>query len=176
MSSTELGDVDAFVAVEPVTGELLELEAATPEALVEALDQIADYLDRIAGYKAEIVGEIARRADRRGERRTELGGYVFEVNPPTVDTYNVGELQAALAPFVADGRLDQVAVERLVRYPQPKRPPPEVAKSELGKLWKSNDRELLAALARVRQRGTPKRTARIVERPINASCAEEPAT
>ncbi len=158
--------------VSPITGEVLELETARPAQIVDALDAIADLLDRISEHKAELVEELARRADRRGERKTELGGYTVEVNPPTEDHYSVRELREALAPFVEKGTIDQALVYRLIRHPPPTPKPPAVAKRELDKLWKSDDRELLAALAGVRQRAKTKRTAKIIGRPVNATAEE----
>lgn len=163
-------------AVHPVTGELLDLRGSSAVVLADALEELGRHYDALADFKAAIVGEVCRRADKMNARTVELDGVKWEVNAPTADTYNLGELLAALRPFTEgdDPTLDPSILDTVVRRPPPKPPSPEVDKRELGKLWKSDDRELLAALARVRQRGAPKRTAKVLARPVDTTAEELP--
>lgn len=169
MFSTEV----VAASVHPATGEVLALGALDGADLGAVVDEMEDLAGRVADYKRELVAEVARRADQANARKVDLGGYVFEVNAPTENTYDVGDVLAELQPFVGAGVITPAVLEDVIRRPPPKPSPPAVDLRKINTLWKSDNAELLAALARARRRAPTRRTARIVSRPVNATAEED---
>ena len=168
MPSTE-----AVHVMHPATGEVLDLAHLDGGDLGAVVDELADLAGRVDDCKRELVAEVARRADQANARKVDLGGYVFEVNAPTSDAYDVGDVLAELQPFVGAGVITAAVLEDVIRRPPPKPSPPAVDLRKINTLWKSDNAELLAALARARRRAPTRRTARIVSRPVNATAEEE---
>lgn len=161
----------------PITGEVLDLTELAPDTLADELERLRDARDRLTYYGQAIAAEVARRADARGRRRVDLGGTTFEVNAPTEDHYSPTDLLIALEPFVEAGVLARALVDELVVTPPPPPPPaPRVDRRRVAVLWRSDNRELLAALARVRRRVPTTRTAKIVQRATPATATEETPT
>jgi hypothetical protein len=161
-------------AIVPATGEVVELAERSPDELATMIDQAGDLLDAVHQFRQAVVDEVARRADARGKRTVELDGVTFEVNAPTEDVYDVGLLEAALAPLIADETIAAELVAELVVTPDPKPQPPRVDRRRVNALLKSDDRRLLAALAKARRRVPTKRTAKVTGRAVEATVVEEP--
>ncbi len=170
MSSTE---VTVLPFIHPATGEAFFLADLDGADLGAVVDELADLAGRVDDCKRELVAEVSRRADQSNARKVELGGYVFEVNAPTADTYDVGDVLAELEPFIGAGVITAAVLEDVIRRPPPKPSPPAVDLRRINTLWKSDNAELLAALARARRRAPTLRTARIVSRPVNATAEED---
>lgn len=163
---------DRAMIVHPATGETVVASELKGSDLAQLLEDSSTLYDMLRQFKASIVTEVARRADMRGERKTELDGIVFEVNAPTEDQYEVEDLRATLQPLVDSSVIDQQLLDALIVMPTPKPPSPRVDRRRLKSLMASDNRELLAALAQARTRVVNQRTAKIVGKTVEATAEE----
>lgn len=158
----------------PATGEVLDLLAPAPD-LLDALEDVRRLADALGDYRRAIELELVRRIDARGKRKTEVDGCVLETNPPTEDEYDPADVRRELEPLVAAGVVDRELLESIVVQPPPPEPvpPPErVDKRVVNALKSSDNRELLAALARARRRKTNDRKLKVLGRPVEATAEE----
>jgi hypothetical protein len=161
--TTETQAANGVLAVIPVTGEVVAQTATTTE-LVAALELIDSYVDDLRDVRQTLVDEAARRLDANGVRSAEVGDLKLATNPPAEDRYDVRRLRENLEPLIEAGKLDAALLDALIVTPDPKPVEPRVDRRRLNVLLKSDDRELLAALAGARDRVTTRRTLKI-ERP-----------
>jgi hypothetical protein len=148
------------------SGEVVNLRELTGAGLADLMENLDDaYLD-LAAYKAELVREVARRADKAGARTATIDGVTFEVNAPTEEAYSVDVLREKLKPLVDAGELDASTAEALITRPKPKVEPERVDKRKLNVLKRSDNRRLLAALAAARTVNPTRRTAKVVQRVV----------
>jgi hypothetical protein len=173
MSDLELaGDAGGF-AHNPTTGEAIDLHgpAVTIADELELIDQATDALK---DYRGVLVRELARRADNKAARKVTVDGLQYEVNAPTEDVYTLEAINRELEPLVSSGDVDAEILESLVRYPpRPPAPAPAVDKRRLNALLASDNRILLSALARARQRRTNTRTVKVLARIVEATAEED---
>jgi hypothetical protein len=157
----------------PTTGELTTLDAPAPE-LADELEHLRSIRANLGAFERRIVEELAHRADLQNKRTVEVDGVCYVTNAPTEDAYMLEDVQRELGVLVDAGELDKRIVESLVRYPQPAGPPPPALdRRRLAALLKTDDRKVLAALARARRRRTNTRTVRIIARAVDATATEE---
>lgn len=177
----------AGVAINPATGEALELEAATADRLFDELAAVGDLQAELGNHRRRVELELARRADARNERTVTLDGCDYTVNAPTEDVIDVEPILEQAAVFerraddaVVAGNQEAAALygerahllRRLIVTPPPARPPARVDKRAYARLAKSDDRELLGALAAARRRVPTKRTVTLKARVLNTTAEE----
>lgn len=120
MTSTDL------VAVNPATGEAIDLVDATDEQLAAAVDGLADLQGRLKDFGGELDAELLGRLDRRASWTVRVGdpadGVQYEISAasPTAGTegYDVAKLEGELDGLIARRTIDpagaEVALERTV--------------------------------------------------------------
>lgn len=162
----------------PTTGQVLNLLELTPVELADLLErELPAIRGRLADFADLVRLETVRRVDATGDRKADLGGVAFEVNRAVEETYAYADLVAELEPLIQAGKIDRAILATLTRHPprppQPRQPPPAVDKVKLNSLIKSTDnRELLAALAKARRRHYPARTVKIVGRAVESTAVD----
>lgn len=160
------------VVVSPLTGTIVALDAPATD-LLGALDELKDLLNRAGDYRRALEGELVRRIDARGKRKAEVDGCILETNPPTEDLYEADAVRRELEPLVEAGVVDRELLDELIVTPPPApAPAPRVDKRVVNTLKSSDNRELLAALARARNRVTKSRTLKVLGRPVEGTAEE----
>lgn len=191
MTETHRTDLEpaaaAAVAVNPATGQTIELAAARVDELFDELELTGDLASELGNHRRRLELELARRADALNERTVTLDGCDYTVNAPTEDVVDVADLRAEIARFTTAAEValeagDEVGHARacqraellrgLITYPPPAKPAPRVDKRAYARLAKSDDRELLGALAAARRRVPTKRTVKLKARAVNATAEE----
>lgn len=145
-----MSDTVVNVIANPATGEVIDLDNADSVELAQALAELAFLLTDVDLFRHSLVDELARRLDRENRRSAELGPFKVETNPPTEEVYTPDSVRRELGPLVEEGLLAPEVLHRLITLPTPRPPSPRVDKREVGKLKRSDDRRILAALARAR--------------------------
>lgn len=156
----------------PATGELVNVLAPAPE-LLAVIDGIEEHLERVHAFRRELEAELVRRVDATGARTADVDGCKLEVNPPTEDVYTVEAIRRELTPLEQAGTIEPGILHALIRYSTPPPPRPAVDKRVVNTLKSSDNTELLAALARARQRRNLNRTVKVKSRPTEATATEE---
>ena len=109
----------------PITGEVVDLKAASIPALAATFDGLAQFELQIRSAKRELSDEVARRLDYFGRRSFEDNGWRVEVNAPTEREYDIDELRATLTELVAEGTISDEKAKACIRWT------PEVVWSEV---------------------------------------------
>jgi hypothetical protein len=98
----------------PLTGELVDLAAATTTDLAIERDEVRTARDAISTWAKAIDQELTDRLDREAKRSATVGGYKLTVTAPTVRQTDEIGLRAALLKLVDDGVLSDAAVDAAV--------------------------------------------------------------
>lgn len=170
--STDLTTPAEGVIVHPATSETINPRELNGNDLAQLLEDVRTMSAMVYEFRDALVAEVCRRADMTGQRTIELHGCKFEVNAPTEDVYEPEHVRAQLEPLVESGVIDQSMIDHLIVRPEPKPPAERVDKRRLNAILKTDDRELLHALSLARVRVVNRRTAKLIERPTEATAEE----
>lgn len=151
----------ALVAIDPVTGEILDLKALTTTDLAEATERARGLIDEVFGFRQRIVDEVSRRMDRENSRSAVVGSLKITTNAPVKESYPIAPLRAALQALVDADVLEASVIDRVITEADPKPPEPKVAARELNKLKGHDDQRVAAAIGAVRQRDPQRRTLKV---------------
>lgn len=160
--------------VHPVTGRGIDLAAPAPE-LLDELDAVDELLRDVRRYRDAVQDALVRRVDGQGKRTALVDGCKLQVNPPTEDHYHPDAVRRELVPLVQAGKVPRETLDALIVQPPPPEPapPPErVDKTVVNTLKASDNRELLAALARARSRTENRRSLKVLGRPVEATAED----
>lgn len=156
-------ELERTTAINPATAEVIDLANASERDLGVELAGVSRLVEALNAYCRDLAEEVARRADRRNERKVKVPGLgVLEVNAPTSESYDVGGLLAAFRPLVDAGVVDRELVDNLIDRKAPVTPAPSVRKVEVNKLKRHADPRVLAALAEARTISPNRRTAKVI--------------
>lgn len=173
---TDLAELpeDALVVVNPATGQIVAYEQARADALFDELATARQIREALDNFQATLETELARRADRLNARTVTLDGCDYKVNAPTMDIYSVDVLLGEAAALQARGDRDAAELLRSVisQPPPAPPPPPRVDKRAVNRLMKTDNRHVLAALARARRRVATKRTVILTARAVDSTAEE----
>lgn len=114
MSTTDL-------AVNPFTGEALELRDAAIDDLARFLDDIKDYRSRLQEAQSLVSREVLRRQDQAASWTTRAGGFVLKgASPAPSEEFDALALRSELLGLVDEGALSieavDAAVETIITY------------------------------------------------------------
>lgn len=98
-------------AINPLTGEIVDLAAATTTDLAVERDEIRAARDRLGTWAKAVDAELTARLDKEAKRSATVGDYKLQVTGPTVKhTDEVGG-RAAMLKLVEEGVLSEAAVD-----------------------------------------------------------------
>lgn len=149
---------DAGLAIDPASGEVINLTEDSTPSLVAAEQRVRALVAELGRYRQSIVDEVAHRLDKLNRRSDDVGEWVIETNPPATDEYLIDVLRDEFTRLAKADVVDDELVRRIIRKAPPKPPEPKVDKREINKLKSSEDRRILVALAKARQRKPNTRT------------------
>lgn len=153
------------VILNPASGEVIDLDAADLPALAAQVDRVGEMFGNLGLFRQALVDEAAKRLDRLNARKDVVGDYVIETNAPTTATYTIEAVRNQLRDLIAEGILDESVLDRVIVQDPPKAPPPKLAKVELNKLARHEDRRVAGALARARTVAPQRRTLTVKRKP-----------
>jgi len=101
-------------ALNPVTGELLDLATAQTIELAQTLDGIGEAHRALADFESQVSEECLRRMDSGATWTLHEGAYTLSAPSPTAGTvdYPPDALEEALSGLVAEGRIEASAAAR----------------------------------------------------------------
>ena len=98
-------------AVDPLSGELVDLAAQTTTDLAEARDRVREVRDRVSSWARSLDEEITARLDFENTRSARVGEWEVKTTAPTVRETDVEALRAKLWDLVCEGVLSEAAVD-----------------------------------------------------------------
>lgn len=111
---TTLPAAQPTYAVNPLTGEAVELATATTDVLAAHRDAIRDARDALNAWAAQLDTELTARLDHEAKRSAMVGGYVIKATAPTVRETDEMALRAALEELRDEGVISAAAVDNAV--------------------------------------------------------------
>lgn len=161
----------ADVVVNPGTGSYVGLDAPAPE-LVRFMHEAKALAADVTNAAKEAERELIRRLDARQARTAELDGAKLETNKPVDDVYDAVALRQELEELVAAGTIARELVDELVVEPAPAPPAPRVDKRVANRIMAGDNRELMAVVARHRQRLPQSRKLTVKSMPVEGTAEE----
>lgn len=125
------------VAVNPATGEAVDLKRDATDLLAAERRRVTELRDELSRYAAFIDAELTARLDKENTRSAEVGGYRIETKAPTTLTFEPGALATAVLDLVAEGLLGESVVEKVLN-PQPDK----INRREVDKLLRHADKRV----------------------------------
>lgn len=98
-------------AVDPLSGELVDLAAQTTTDLAEARDRVREVRDAVSSWARSLDEEITARLDFEARRSVEVGGWKVESQSPTLWETDTSALHEALTVLVNEGVLSPHALD-----------------------------------------------------------------
>ena len=151
-------------ALDPITGEVLELGLRDSEHLAEFRDRLGELKRVIDATLVEVDSELTNRLDVDNRRSSRFGPWEVKTEAPLATVWDVGHLGLELEALVQAGKLSRAAANAAL-VPQP-RPAPKPSAAELKKLLAHADPDVVDAVEacrhaepRPRRRVTVKQTA-----------------
>ena len=162
----------------PLTGEVLIIDLATPAGLAQFRDWLGDLKRQIDATLVDVDAQITAGLDRDNVRSGRLGDWEVVTEAPLETVWDVAALTLALEALVTAGRLTRAAAAAALEQPKP--PPPKPRARELAKLLGHADPDVVDAIdacrraqPRKRRRVTVKRTAPAQRRMSGAQGPQE---
>ncbi len=113
--------IPAYLPVPYSSGEVISPRDLTNEQLAEALDTTKLFkMTDLAPFERGLKDEALRRMDARaasgeaGAWTMRVEGYKLEGDSPNQTDYDVDRLKAALEDLVAEGKLGQEAIDKVI--------------------------------------------------------------
>lgn len=132
--------------VNPVTGEVVDLSGMATDQLALLTEQIDEVAGELSMFRRAAVQQVCDRMDKELKREAVVGGYKLTVNAPTKEEVSLPALAVTLHRLEDDGVIAEDVVDRVIVTPEPKPVAPRVAKTELNKLLKHPDPQVVEAL------------------------------
>ena len=98
-------------AVDPLSGELVDLAAQTTTDLAEARDRVREVRDAVSSWARSLDEEITARLDFENTRSAQVGDWKVTTQAPTLRETDAEPLRAKLCELVEEGVLSMAAVE-----------------------------------------------------------------
>jgi hypothetical protein len=104
-------------AVNPATGEVIDLAERNTGELAQALDGLHELRGALARFQGQVEDELLARMDAQAHwtERVEQDGRVYELRAPSPsagETFRGDLLEESLRALVAEGTIDEAAAER----------------------------------------------------------------
>jgi hypothetical protein len=167
MTAPETASASLELVLHPLTGEAIALEGKATDEVVALYSEGAELLEAVKVYRDAIRVELVARLDRGGERSATIGRYRLETNAPTSEEYRADVLEEELRKLteLEDAPIEERVVENAVPWAKPPKftPARKVDKRVVNKLKNSDDRRVLAAIAKARTVVTNTRTLKVEE-------------
>ena len=151
-------------ALDPVSGEVVELGLRDSEHLAEFRDRLGELKRVIDATLVEVDSELTTRLDLDNRRSSRFGGFEVKTEAPLATVWDVGHLGLELEALVQAGKLSRAAAAAALKQPEPE--PPKPVAAELKKLLAHADPDVVDAVEacrhavpRQRRRVTVKQTA-----------------
>jgi ribosomal protein L25 (general stress protein Ctc) len=130
-------------AVNPATGEALELATADTDVIAGIRRGVIDLKRALDDYATFLDAELNRRLDRMNMRSAVVGAYVIETKAPSKVEYPPEALREALTALVEAGKIEADVVTRtVVAEPVSYK----VDRREVNKLLKHQDEDVRKAV------------------------------
>lgn len=111
---TALAKAEPVEALNPITGELVDVANATTTDLAAFRDEIRDARDRLSAWARSIDGELVARLDVEAKRSANVGDWKITAGAPKEWRTDEVGLRAALLKLVRKGKLSRAAVDAAV--------------------------------------------------------------
>lgn len=131
-------------AVNPVTGEVVDIPATATDQLAALRDEIRDARDALNAWAQQLDQELIERLDHEARRSAQVGGYTIKAAAPTVRETDEAALRLALEELADQGLISVAAVNAAVEIVEV----PKARRAGLNALHKHVDprvREVVAA-------------------------------
>lgn len=149
-------DIRPTYAVNPTTGEAVELANATTDQLAQLRDEIRDARAALQEWANQLDHELTSRLDHEARRSATVGGFAIKVTAPTVRETDEAALRAALLELWDAGLISLAAVDNAVEIIEI----PKARRAGINALHKHADERVRAAVA-AHDREIPNPTRRV---------------